>query len=961
MADSRRVCAYWALVNTTPDEATATYDYRCVAAHSEFTGYDWTADDISCFNEDPDLEDYGLCDGEGGITSCWVCSKYAPGGMAFGLFDPETRGYRLPFIFEVYNLRAKMGKCCFWDSATSDDYEVNQANGQIDKVTNRCSKGALAQQWNDPTQPTGPTVASGVLFDIPCNGVKAECIYYTGIPWEYCIDDKMQDGDRILAQQIQELRYYSDDWDYYDNPIEIFKGKYIDPDIFAWHGTFVYQNRTTKILEEEVDQAEFGTINFPVLDKVELEKEDGSFTGDMTSTKILPTGGTRQKDGPPDYPTFIKALNDSVRYRPAIYFPYNNYIHKHWTDNGNKVSVIGASNGASGIYLVNGSLVGGLPKEKIDKRLLSEASGDPITDSEQTAFNSAVTAFLVDLAWYSPENLYQVTPDTTSGYFLIEDVELEIGESQTLYLFSIDSSSNWSVFTVRVHDYFYHTFIQQEFFSQTWWKDNNLGSDSNLSGKFAHMTSRKNFDDEAQFVPSTSIENFYWRNQEETGGLFGSPLNRYSYYVVKVAAGNYDVPEDDWRIISTCGETLVKIDDTNINRPYGWKIETAIMSATLPDGTSIECEMESEYPADLSDLDENLPANYAILKPKEGESFRWFSSKDASLTINYSYYREKPGPVNLQSGETLVTSGTNILIETPPMSITYSDDNYSISSANERTMSFRANVTDEEGRIIGVKNQKLLVQYNNVLCRDYEIEYRWLANYKTYQWYPTNWIMYEERIPFELRYQGDTNKYMVPTCGDHDLPPESLIVFGYDIVGPMWYPYTECNDEINYQVATIANICNLYVEDSIYGGGDRDATDHRNRAPDESYPEIFGDPHPTVFVCKTEYDYGYSEKISANIFNGAGNARGEVDLVDYIAEGWDFPKFGNVLREQRWTNRCTDYINYFDYQIQVMGYDWKWVPVLEYWCDEEDLFSENVLHPFMFLQADTVTGESIQI
>ena len=178
-------------------------------------------------------------------------------------------------------------------------------------------------------------------------------------------------------------------------------------------------------------------------------------------------------------------------------------------------------------------------------------------------------------------------------------------------------------------------------------------------------------------------------------------------------------------------------------------------------------------------------------------------------------------------GETLVTpTGTGTLIESPPMGIIYTNTSFTISNATERTMSFRANVADEIGRIIGTKNQKLLVQYNKVLCRDYEIEYRWLANYKMYQWYPTNWIMFEDRIPFELRYMGDTNKYMVPACGDHELPPESLIVFGYDIVGPMWYPYTECNEEINYKVATVANICNLPVEESLAGGGDRDETDH---------------------------------------------------------------------------------------------------------------------------------------
>jgi len=216
MSDTRRVCAYWVLSNVTPDAATARYDYRCVAAQSRFTGHDWTADDISCFNQDSNNEDLGNCDGAGGTDTCWVCSKYAPGGMAFGVFDPSTQGYRLPFIFDVYNLRAKISKCCYWEGYEGEEYEIDQVNGQIDTVENKCLKGTAAAEWNDPTQPTDPAAVPGTLYDVPCNGAKAECAYYTGIPWEYCVDDKMQTGDRILAQQIQELRYYSDDWAVFD-------------------------------------------------------------------------------------------------------------------------------------------------------------------------------------------------------------------------------------------------------------------------------------------------------------------------------------------------------------------------------------------------------------------------------------------------------------------------------------------------------------------------------------------------------------------------------------------------------------------------------------------------------------------------------------------------------------------------------------------------------------------------
>ena len=949
MSDTRRICAYWVLSNITPDAATARYDYRCVAAQSRFTGHDWTADDISCFNQDSNNEDLGNCDGAGGTDTCWVCSKYAPGGMAFGVFDPSTQGYRLPFIFDVYNLRAKISKCCYWEGYEGEEYEIDQVNGQIDTVENKCLKGTVAAEWNDPTQPTDPAAVPGTLYDVPCNGAKEECAYYTGIPWEYCVDDKMQTGDRILAQQIQELRYYSDDWTVFDDPVLIFRGRFIDPDLYAWHGTFMVQDPTTNVLDEEVTQAPFEKKSYPTMDKVSLDVT----TGDMTSDKYIPTGGTPTDGAPPNYPTLIRSLNDSVLYRPTIYFPYNNYIHKHWTDNGNKVTVVGASRAAEAIYLVNGAIVTNLPSQ-VALMQTRVAQGEVIARAFQDDFNQAVFTFISDLMWYDPDNVYTEDPDAESGYFMLSDVELVIGKSQDLYLFSFDTDNDWSVTSVRVSDYFYHVFITETDFYNKWWKDNHLGTDSEIQGGFAHMRSTQEFDQALEFSPDTAIQYFYWRNRDETGGLLGSPLDRWSYYRVKVDVDEKTVESENWKTISACGETLVTINDTNINRPYGWEIESAQITGNLPDETSVSFELEEDYPSDLSNLGEDMPANVVILKPKSGETFRWFESDQATLTIKYKYFKEKQGPLNLADDEELVApTGAGTLIESAPMGITYSDTGYTIDPATERTMSFRANVSDETGRIMGTSTQKLLVQYKNILCRDYEIKYAWVADFQQYQWYPTNWIMFRNRIPFELQYQGDVNKYMTPTCGDHDMPKSQFIVPGYPQVGPMWYPYTACNEDIYYQVATIANTCVLEVE------GDHDSTDHRLRAPDDAYPEIFNDPHPSIWACKNEYDYGYSEKGSANIFDGYGNARGDVDLVEYQFNEWATPIFGNVLREQSWVNRSIDYINYFDWEPTHMYYDWKWMPIMEEWADQDDLFSENTLHPFMFMQADYAASLTI--
>ena len=42
-----------------------------------------------------------------------------------------------------------------------------------------------------------------------------------------------------------------------------------------------------------------------------------------------------------------------------------------------------------------------------------------------------------------------------------------------------------------------------------------------------------------------------------------------------------------------------------------------------------------------------------------------------------------------------------------------------------------------------------------------------------------------------------------------------------------------------------------------------------------------------------------------------------------------------------------------------MYYDWKWMPVMEEWSTQDDLFSEETLHPFMFMQFDSAAGLTI--
>jgi hypothetical protein len=66
--------------------------------------------EISCYNA-------GNCDGFG---TCRGCSKYDQGGLKIDTVDGQGGHSQDPMNLQIYNLRAKMARCCHWDGATVD-------------------------------------------------------------------------------------------------------------------------------------------------------------------------------------------------------------------------------------------------------------------------------------------------------------------------------------------------------------------------------------------------------------------------------------------------------------------------------------------------------------------------------------------------------------------------------------------------------------------------------------------------------------------------------------------------------------------------------------------------------------------------------------------------------------------------------------------------------------------------
>jgi len=182
------------------------------------TGAKWLKDEITKYED-------GKCDDSGTAVKC---SGYSPYHAAFGKLKPsedkelieavdiEELGYRLPLIYEIYNTRAKLSRCYWWKDEPSE-FGISQT-GEIGSIV-----GGVKVGWKSKCECRDEATIEYRDFKwteslgrerAPCNGAKPECPCYTGVCWQYCRDEYTREGDKVMAEQILELRYYvmRDEW-----------------------------------------------------------------------------------------------------------------------------------------------------------------------------------------------------------------------------------------------------------------------------------------------------------------------------------------------------------------------------------------------------------------------------------------------------------------------------------------------------------------------------------------------------------------------------------------------------------------------------------------------------------------------------------------------------------------------------------------------------------------------------
>ena len=288
--------------------------------------------DISGYGE-LGSEKEAKCKGDGRDIDCYA---YSPFMLGFGDFDYSARtkysfsflgddgiryyspigltyGSALPLHFKMMNIRATLGKCYWWDGPVGvfeayvepmDPVPIDGSDEGVEIGNARVSYGdSLCKNSDARVQEHRKFRFDEELgtYVSPCNGCKPECPGYTSsICWQYCVDEKFQPGDKVLAEQVMELRYYMrrDRW-----TKESYSSSFSDPTIYAWAGP---EKMSYELVPNPYGEGSLiNNYNIGV-NKVWFE----DFKTFNIQSKVMSLTKGAKGDGTENFPTLVRDIGD---------------------------------------------------------------------------------------------------------------------------------------------------------------------------------------------------------------------------------------------------------------------------------------------------------------------------------------------------------------------------------------------------------------------------------------------------------------------------------------------------------------------------------------------------------------------------------------------------------------------------------------------------------------------------
>lgn len=584
----------------------------------------FSAGDITCYHE-------GNCDGFG---TCRGCSQYDRGGLKFAATDAEGTAAQTPMNLKLYNIRAQVKPCCFWEGKPHEFTQLTTGVSPIhtspfdppdpedltddEKLRNEESLCSLAdaRPWQTPFTDDNPTAYG-------CNGAKSECPFYTGPKFTELVDDKMDTGDRITAKQVLELRFHSADWKSFPNPREAYEQRFENPNIWAWA-------TESSVSETILPAGRMDEFSKPLVEEVSIADLSADIPTFKVGGRRSATTGTPLVGGPPKFPDLIRELNDAS-VGMELLWPTNTtledpHVRKTFTQAEMFLWVsvqINSDREAVAINLTQ------YPQN-------DDSDSDFVTRIKQENPKDAV----LDLKTGLPGQTFPV-PLVLKG---------NKNTVNHLRIFLETGSADGSMLRIDVHvrHIFHHAEVAQTTFIDKYghaqvdpWV--NHFTDMLIEAEFKHLTG------------NTTVKDVLW-NTTTTNG------KKTLYAVEKTKEVSSQAGEIAWESLG-CGGVAVTFNDTEVNRVYPWRAwgndvggVPLYVKVDRTGNKSLGSKEPTEFDLSLifaSTKGTRIPANVAMFKVPAGEGISPLDSDVDVITARYLYTEYRQGPIELEDKNSL--------------------------------------------------------------------------------------------------------------------------------------------------------------------------------------------------------------------------------------------------------------------------------------------------------------------
>lgn len=996
----------------------------------------WTPEEISGYN--PDENNVGQCDGNGlgrgsaGLEQEFIenlqllpqiCKHYKPHQMGFGAVDPRPfhgdppskiwktgqtyiprtpkelhdgsaadplvlMGKRLPFSFQVYNLRAKFQKCAHWDADYGavfgfNDYGADPSNFQINvdqKATEHCklySSCVLVQPFCDLEDEVEniPWVLQNIWNkhgSVVCNGAKPECPCYTG-RWIYCTDRNMQDGMRVSADQIFELRFWTSDWSSQEEYDSYYAAKpgttregFADvttSDIFTFTQWIQDDPNNIKSADDSRMKGKQHHMCMPAPPHMrEYDPDDYCTITPVTYPKpdeYLGIGSSSE----PSYPTLVRELESPTNIYPnlSVVYPYNspnpwqivpcekndqeNYCyHNNNLMYGNPtISVIGQCIRNRQIWAINtshpeiGSSSFGAPGI-----MKNYARAQLIPDNKYEEFCRS-TEDLIELAESTGADCIVTGFTDTNGFFMLDGLELVNNQENEIFIICAFEAGDYPEYVYRyrkVISRYFGALISQTSFTQT------------HNGSIWYNTTP------SYFKPGGSITG----SVDVIGGQVENVIPCYSYYrnglFMDVAYYGYcfNLKEneeyvEEWLQVGPTGYVWIDLQNLQISYLFAFSIVEAVLT---PRNKGDDKEPEygvracNENTDNVGDIQINLipvetsrkeiPPGAVLFKYEKNGVIqpKLLSNKDWDLRVKYRYLKLETTPGDSVYWPSF-TDGGMVRFKQSPYDVLFDPggNEFIIPSigaySGEATASVMALVVDQEGRLQAVAASKLVLMGHRLTCRSVDISYAYEAPATAFNLEPSGGF-YTWRGSPSAQPSTKTGLFhhRNASCGDHGCNAGNCI-------GPVWFPFNDCTTIDFYNVHNGAAQCTMPISEGSESIKVMGRAAWRYCMADE-YNAWVTPGGNWAAACGSPFTFHYSMiDVGEMQFSGVAKKKGKVDEFYYRFMQWALPPFGNTGRAsvERWLFR--DFASFYDLSTRQPIPRSEYMPLV---LDREDLIDD---------------------